>query len=64
MAFGRGVLSLFGRYMLRSFWSLDLAMVAISLPVGEWIRTSVGLVGCWVISWEPVAIVSRSGFMG
>ena len=62
MAFGKGVFSLLGRYRFRSFWSLDLGMVAIKLFAGEWIRISVGFVGCCVISCEPVAIVSKSGF--
>ena len=38
---------MFGRYMLRSFWSLVLGMVAFFLTVGGWIWTSVGRVGWW-----------------
>ncbi len=64
MAFGRGVFSLLEQYRYCNFWSLDLVMVAIKRPVGEWIRISIGSVGCCVISYVLVAILSRSGLMG
>ena len=64
MASGSGVLVFVGLYRFVSFWRRVLGIVVISLPSGEWRRTSLWFLGCRVISYVAVGVASRSGFMG
>ena len=53
-----------GLYNVVSFYRRDFVSLVIIRPFRTCRRISSLVVGCWVISYVPVGVESRSGLMG
>ncbi len=61
---GSGVLCIVWLWRELSFWRRAFDILVMRRPFGSWRRISLSLVGCLVISNNPVGAASMSGLIG